>query len=74
MNKNIFYRAVLVSGFVIALTGCVNVEPYERSYLAKDHMQLEPNPVHATLMEHAYFSREGIAGGYGLSGGGCGCN
>ncbi len=74
MNKNTLYRLVFISSFVTILTGCTNVEPYERSFLAKDHMQLEPNPLHATLMEHAYFSREGISGGYGLSGGGCGCN
>ncbi len=74
MTKTTLYRSILISGTLVVLSGCANVEPYERSFLAEPHMAVEPNPLHAAYMEHLYFSREGISGGYGGPASGCGCN
>lgn len=56
------------------ITGCVNVEPWERNYLAKDHMVTEPYPLAAALKQHIYYAREGTYSTVSVSGGGCGCN
>jgi PBP1b-binding outer membrane lipoprotein LpoB len=71
MNKKIIYIFMTSPLF---LGGCVNVEPWERENLAKADMQLVPNALHNAFMTHVNFSREGTQGGYGLEGGGCGCN
>ncbi len=55
--------------------GCsAAVKPWERGYLAKRSMALEPNAHEAALKQHTYFSKEAASGGYGVGGGGCGCN
>ena len=60
---------------LIALAGCVEtVAPWERGTLAKPQMALAPNQQHSTLMLHTYTSKEAASGGYGVGGGGCGCN
>ena len=56
------------------LYGCTNVEPWERSYLAKEEMKLEPYPLDSKFRRHVYFSREATPGGYGADPSGCGCN
>ena len=56
------------------LCGCVNVEPYEREFLAQNQMQLDPNELDAAFRGHLYFSREGTHGGFGEEEGMCGCN
>jgi hypothetical protein len=56
------------------LSGCTNVEPWERNILAKDHMTLIPDPLGAEFINHVYSSREGTEGATGTVGGGCGCN
>jgi hypothetical protein len=58
----------------LLLSACVNVEPWERENLAKENMQLVPNALLNQFTDHMHFSREGTEGGYGLEGGGCGCN
>lgn len=58
---------------VASLQGCTNVEPWERSYLAKNEMQLDPYPLDSKFRRHMYFSREATPGGTG-SVGSCGCN
>jgi MYXO-CTERM domain-containing protein len=57
-----------------ALGGCVHVRPRERETLAKRNMKFGPDPLEDELDLHMQESREGAAGGYGSSGGGCGCN
>lgn len=54
--------------------GCATVQPYEREALARRDMQLESNPDASAGEQHATAYREGSAGGFGASGGGCGCN
>lgn len=56
-----------------ALSGCVAVKPYQRELLAQPGMSLAVTP-DAEAEQHMLQSREASAGGYGASGGGCGCN
>jgi hypothetical protein len=59
---------------VAITTGCQNVKPWQRGYLAEDVMRADRDPIGTSLDEHIYFSREAAAGGRGVGGGGCGCN
>ena len=70
-----------LTGLIVALgclvlAGCssLGVKPWEREVLARDAMQLDANPLDASLDDHIYFSKEGTSGGRGFGGGGCGCN
>lgn len=56
-------------------TACMTkVAPWERGYLAKPHMSLQPNPIEASLRQHMQVSKEASSGGHSTGGGGCGCN
>lgn len=59
---------------LVALAGCTHVRPRERETLAKRNMTFAPDPIEDELDLHMQEAREGSAGGYGSSGGGCGCN
>lgn len=59
---------------LLLLTGCATVEPWERGYLARKDMQFDPDPMEPRVKQGIYNSKEGAAGGYGVGGGGCGCN
>jgi len=63
----------LLAGLAM-LAGCVHVRPRQRETLAKKNMKFAPDPVEDELDLHMQESREGSSGGYGSSGGGCGCN
>jgi len=66
------YLICLVLGFS---TGCASkVAVWERGNLARPQMALEPNALDAAIMKHTYSSKEASSGGYGVGGGGCGCN
>jgi len=67
-------KFIIIGLTTVALNGCVNVEPTERNFLAKDHMKLDPNDLDAKFARHMYFAREGLHGGYGADASGCGCN
>jgi len=56
------------------LAGCADVQPWERGTLARPEMALETDALDAALIRHTYSSKEAAAGGYGVGGGGCGCN
>ena len=56
------------------LTGCANVQPWERGNLADPTMQAGRDPLGDMMTEHMWFSREAANGGRGVGGGGCGCN
>jgi hypothetical protein len=55
------------------LSGCTNVQPWERGNLADPAMS-ERHPLGSMMAEHMWFSREAASGGAGVGGGGCGCN
>ncbi len=69
-------RAALIALTLALLgaAGCKTVDPYERETLARGDMQLEGNPDLSASESHATEVREGTSGGYGVAGGGCGCN
>ena len=55
-------------------SGCAVVQPWERGTLSDYSMRPDRDPLHDSLREHIYFTREAAAGGRGVGGGGCGCN
>lgn len=67
-----------LAALAIALAaGCATVappQPWEKGTLARPEMQFDADPLAAKLTQHIYTSREAAAGGYGVGGGGCGCN
>lgn len=72
-RSRLFVALVLMPASL--LLGCaVQVAPWERGNLAKPQMSLEPDALDAALARHTYGSKEGSSGGYGVGGGGCGCN
>ena len=56
------------------LAGCVEVAPYQRGYLARPDMALDPTPGTAKALEKTYSAKEAASGGASVGGGGCGCN
>lgn len=65
----------LVFLVLLLLSGCAGkVNPWERGALARPQMALEPEALDFALRNHTYGSKEGASGGYGVGGGGCGCN
>ena len=61
------------SAFVVGLTGCARVAPYERGTLAHPTMSADDS-MSSRLDEHVRGVSEGAAGGLSGGGGGCGCN
>ncbi len=59
---------------LLALGGCATVQPWEKGNLARPDMQFDGDPLRSRFEQHIYFSKEGASGGYGVGGGGCGCN
>jgi hypothetical protein len=58
----------------VVLTGCANVQPWERAALADYTVVADRDPLTEINAEHMWFSREATSGGRGVGGGGCGCN
>ena len=67
-------RTLLIGLTILLLTGCANVDPWDRNILAKESMTLQPDPLGSALRDHIEFSREGTQGATSSGGGGCGCN
>ena len=59
---------------LLLLGGCASVQPWEKGYLAKPTMAFDPDPLEAKFKQHIYGAKEAASGGYGVGGGGCGCN
>jgi hypothetical protein len=58
-----------------ALAGCVRVKPYQREHLVERCMRPGfGDPPELKFRTHWEGSRQGIEGGFGMAGGGCGCN
>lgn len=66
----VVYTFLLCSTFV----GCSPVQPWEKGNLAKPHMAFDPDPTESEFTRRVYQSKEAARGGYGIEGGGCGCN
>lgn len=69
-------RRRLALGLLLATaaSACMHVRPRQRETLAHRNMTFAPDPAEDELDLHMQESREGSSGGYGSSGGGCGCN
>lgn len=67
-------KALLLALVVAAGAGCSTVQPWQKGALAKTDMGFDPDPLEARFAQHTYFSKESASGGYGVGGGGCGCN
>ena len=78
MTLNI--RRLLLSMPAIAslavLSGCAMQppQPWEKANLARREMTMDSDPLDQAFTQHVYFSKESASGGYGVGGGGCGCN
>jgi starvation-inducible outer membrane lipoprotein len=67
------HRAFL-SSVLLLLAGCTPVSPWQKREFAKPHMAFSMTPARAKFTQHIYQSKEAAYGGYGVEGGGCGCN
>jgi len=69
--------SVLACLLTVTLAGCATFEPpkpWERGNLARPEMQFDYDRLDAKTQQHIYTSKEAANGGYGVGGGGCGCN
>ena len=60
-----------------ALASCASMEPpkpWEKGNLARPDMQFDYDRLDTKTQQHIYTSKEAATGGYGVGGGGCGCN
>jgi hypothetical protein len=53
---------------------CAPVAPYQRAYLARPDMAVDPGPLAARALDKAYAAKEAASGSGSVGGGGCGCN
>jgi hypothetical protein len=67
-------RALLLAAFAAGLSACAQVKPWQKGELAKPEMAFDADPLQSRYLQHIYFSKENASGGYGVGGGGCGCN
>ncbi len=49
-------------------------QPWEKGDLARPEMTMAADPLDQRFVQHIYASKENASGGYGVGGGGCGCN
>ncbi len=68
------YRLSILLLLGVLASGCAQVQPWEKGYLARPEMAFDPDPLEAGFKRHIYDSKEAASGGYGVGGGGCGCN
>jgi hypothetical protein len=74
--KTIALRILALTALA-CLSGCSNlgqVNAWEKGNLAKPQMTFEGDPLDQRFVQHTYGSKENSSGGYGVGGGGCGCN
>ena len=70
-------RPLLPIVLCLVLAGCATVkppQPWERGTLARPEMRFDADPLDERITQHIYTSKEAATGGYGVGGGGCGCN
>ena len=72
-------RSLTITGALVVAAlgaGCTlaPVEPWQKGNLAKRSMQFDGDPADDKFTQHIYSSKENSSGGYGVGGGGCGCN
>ncbi len=65
---------VCLLGLLSGLSACAEVKPWQKGHLARSHMAFETDPLESKFRQHVFQSKEAASGGYGVGGGGCGCN
>jgi hypothetical protein len=78
-RPRLVWRAALATSLVglALLGGCSTLQPpqpWEKGTLARKDMTFEADSLDQRYVQHIYFSKEAASGGYGVGGGGCGCN
>ncbi len=71
------FRILVTLVLTASVGACASYSPpkaWEKQYLAMPQMQFDADKLDAKNIQHIHFSKEGSAGGYGVGGGGCGCN
>jgi len=66
--------ALLLLLILSALSACTPVSPWQKEAFSKRQMALTTDPLEERFRLHQQASKEASSGGYGLGGGGCGCN
>lgn len=77
MNRRKTPAALGAAGALALLAGCGAIhppQPWEKGNLARPEMTMGGNPLSEHYVQHIYSSKENASGGYGVGGGGCGCN
>ena len=77
MNRKRAMRLPILLACALALGGCASMtppQPWERGELARPAMQFDADKLDARTQQRVYASKEAATGGYGVGGGGCGCN
>lgn len=59
---------------VLLLSGCAEVAPYQKGYLARPDMGFEDSPGMAKAQEKVFVAKEAASGTATVGGSGCGCN
>jgi len=79
--KTSLLRILTLSAVIAAAglaTGCSSLikppQPWEKGLLAKPEMVMGGDALDQRFTQHIYGSKESASGGYGVGGGGCGCN
>ncbi len=70
-------RKIIVIAGLLALAGCAMPTPpqaWQKGHLARPDMAMGGDVLEERFMQHIYSSKENASGGYGVGGGGCGCN
>ena len=65
---------MLVAAVCLFTAACAHVKPHDKQDLAQRNKVFAPDGTEDELDLHMQEAREGSSGGYGSSGGGCGCN
>jgi hypothetical protein len=65
---------IAIAAIASSLSGCASVQAWEKGNLAKPAMGFTGDPLDDRFTQHIYTSKENASGGYGIGGGGCGCN
>jgi len=77
MNRPLRLLGLAISLALTAMSGgCAFAppQPWEKGNLAKGEMTMAADPLDQRFVQHIYASKENASGGYGVGGGGCGCN
>jgi hypothetical protein len=61
-------------GLLGACAGPTGPAAWDKSFVAKPEMSMSWNALGSKLDQQVYESKEAASGGYGVGGGGCGCN